>query len=185
LFVNRTIDTIISSLQKANPGKPIKRGRLTITGWSAGGSSLKQILANEEKVKGGVQEVMFSDALHSAMGADMDAGLAPVIEYARKAAADPSKRLVLLSTGVVPGNAKGQQYASTYETGKRIAELVGAGATNDNKFYAGGRPAGTNSIGGFTWVQLFPPGTKDVDEMKQQHGIAHSWGFNNLSELLD
>jgi hypothetical protein len=183
-FVNKAVDTIVSSLQKANPDKIIKRGKLTITGWSAGGSALKQVLVNEDKVKGGVDEVFFSDALHSGLGDALDPGLAGVLAYAQKAATDPSKRLVLLSTGVVPGNSKGQQYASTYDTGRRIAEQVGATETQDNNIYAGGHPAAISQTGGFKWIQLFPPGTKDVQQMKQQHGIAHNWGFNNLSEIL-
>lgn len=185
-FVNRVINTIISTLQKANPEKTIKRGKLTITGWSAGGTSLKQILANENQVKGGVDEVIFSDALHSGMGSNMDQGLQPVLDFARKAALDPNKKIVLVSTGVIPGNTSGQQpYASTYQTGNRIAELVGAQQKNTGDvFYEGGRPASLSQIGGFQWVQLYPPGKYDVNQMKKQHGDAYRWTVANTSNLL-
>lgn len=184
-FVNRAVNTIISSLQKANPGKPVKRGKLTITGWSAGGSALKSVLANEEKVQGGVDEVVFSDALHASRDpAQMDQELAAVANYARKAAKDPNKKLVLVSTGVVPGDKKGQTYASTYETGKRLAELVGAQETNTGgRFYEGGRPAGVSQAGGFQWVKLYEPGKYSVDEMKDQHGYAYRWTTANQTNL--
>jgi len=185
-FVNNSVNTIISTLQRANPDKKIKRGKLTITGWSAGGSSLKQILANEGQVQGGVDEVIFSDALHSETGDGMDNGLQPVIDFARKAAKDPSKKIILVSTGVVPGDSSGSQpYASTYQTGSRIAELIGAQKSDtEDRFYEGGRPAGLSQIGGFQWVQLYSPGQYNVDQMKRQHGDAYRWTVANTGNLL-
>lgn len=183
-FVNRAIDTIISTLQKANPDKSIKRGKLTITGWSAGGSSLKQILANEDKVKGGVNEVVFSDALHSGLGEDIDKGMESVINYAQKAAKDPSKKIVLVSTGVIPGNEKGQTYASTYDTGKRLSDILGAEQVDSDNYYYGGKPSSISGKGGFQWIQLFSPGKYSVDEMKKQHGDAYKWTVANTENLL-
>lgn len=178
-FVNGAVNKIITTLQKANPDKVIKRGKLTITGWSAGGSSLKQILANEDKVEGGVNEVIFSDALHAGLGNQMDAGLASVIDYARKAAKDPSKKITLISTGVVPGDSTGQTMASTYDTGKRVSEMVGASPVTIDRNYRGGDPASVSRSGGFEWVQLFPPGKYSVEEMKRQHRKAYEWGIRN------
>ena len=178
-FVNDAVNKIITTLQKANPDKVIKRGKLTITGWSAGGSSLKQILTNEDKVEGGVNEVIFSDALHAGMGNQMDAGLASVIDYARKAAKDPSKKITLISTGVVPGDRTGQTMASTYDTGKRVSEMVGANPVPVDGSYRGGDPASVSRSGGFEWIQLFPPGKYSVEEMKQQHRKAYEWGIRN------
>ena len=184
-FVNRAVNAIISQLQKVNPDKKIKRGKLTVTGWSAGGTSLKRILTNENKINGGVDEVIFSDALHSAMGNRMDIGLQPIINFAKKAAQDPTKKIILVSTGVIPGDATGQKYASTYETGKRISDIIGAKPQiTNNQFYEGGKPAGLSQLGGFQWIQLYSPGKYKLNEMKKQHGDAYRWTVANTSNLL-
>lgn len=95
--VNQIVSSVLNHLQKQFPDKNIKRGKLALSGFSGGGGAISKIVSQENQIKGGIDSIAIADGLHSKPGSP---GMEAIVEFAKKAQKDPSKKFRLLHTAV-------------------------------------------------------------------------------------
>ena len=114
--INAIISSIMGQLQKKFPDKQIKRGKLIISGFSGGGSVVARAVAERNKIPGGIDGVVINDGLHAKIGSPT---LDSIVDYAKEAQKDPSKKFRIIHTAIKPS------YTSTTQTSDYILQQLG------------------------------------------------------------
>jgi len=114
--INAIISSIMGQLQKKFPDKQIKRGKLIISGFSGGGSVVARAVAERDKIPGGIDGVVINDGLHAKIGSPT---LDSIVDYAKEAQKDPSKKFRIIHTAIKPS------YTSTTQTSDYILQQLG------------------------------------------------------------
>ena len=114
--INAIVSSIMSQLQKKFPDKQIKRGKLIISGFSGGGSVVARVVAERNKIPGGIDGVVINDGLHAKIGSPT---LDSIVDYAKEAQKDPSKKFRIIHTAIKPS------YTSTTQTSDYILQQLG------------------------------------------------------------
>lgn len=114
--INAIVSSIMGQLQKQFPDKKIKRGKLIISGFSGGGSVVARAVAERNKIPGGIDGVVINDGLHAKIGSKT---LDAVVDYAKEAQKDPTKKFRIIHTAIKPS------YTSTTQTADYILSQLG------------------------------------------------------------
>jgi hypothetical protein len=114
--INAIVSSVIGQLQKKFPDKQVKRGKLIISGFSGGGSVVARAVAERNKIPGGIDGVIINDGLHAKIGSPT---LDSIVDYAREAEKDPSKKFRIIHTAIKPS------YTSTTQTSDYILQQLG------------------------------------------------------------
>lgn len=114
--INAIVSSIMGQLQKKFPDKQIKRGKLIISGFSGGGSVVARAVAERNKIPGGIDGVVINDGLHAKIGSPT---LDSIVDYAKEAQKDPSKKFRIIHTAIKPS------YTSTTQTSDYILQQLG------------------------------------------------------------
>ena len=114
--INAMISSVLGQLQKKFPDKQIKRGKLIISGFSGGGSVVARAVAERNKIPGGIDGVVINDGLHAKIGSPT---LDSIVDYAKEAQKDPSKKFRIIHTAIKPS------YTSTTQTSDYILQQLG------------------------------------------------------------
>ena len=148
--VNEMVSQVLHHLQKQFPDKKIKRGKLIISGFSGGGSVVARLIAEKDKINGGINGAIINDGLHSPIGSKT---LDKVVEFAREAEKDPNLKFKLIHTAIKPS------YTSTTETSNYILDKLQLkrNPIEDKSKYEqyGFVPASEAKSGGFEVVQMY------------------------------
>ncbi len=149
-FVNTAVSKVLSFLQRNNPDKQIRRGKLIVSGFSGGGGAIASMLTERNKIKDGIDGVIINDGLHANPGSP---AMNAVLEYAKEAAKNPDKyKLNIIHTAVNPG-----KYISTTNTANYLVQQLGMQRDNynDNWNGVGPKPVSTATQGGVKITQLY------------------------------
>ncbi|MCU0691760.1 MAG: hypothetical protein MUF54_10195 [Polyangiaceae bacterium] len=118
---------LLASIERAmderEATRGLKRGRLALSGWSAGYGAIKQVLA-QPAVRDGVDAVLLADGLHAGFvgpyGRTIHAlRMAPFVAFAEQAV-QGSKLLAIAHSAI-----RTTTYASTTETARYLAAALG------------------------------------------------------------
>jgi len=120
--INELVDKTISYLQAQNPSKHVYRKRLIISAFSGGGGPAGTIISQRNQIKGGLDGVIFNDALHTEIGS---AKMKSIVDFAKECLNDPRKTFKDLHTRIVPWSEKLGRYTSTTETANHILNELG------------------------------------------------------------
>ncbi len=166
--VNEMVGTVLNYLKKQFPDKEIKRGKLIISGFSGGGAVVARLAAEQANIKGGIDGIIINDGLHSEIGSKpLDA----IVEFARQAQKDPSKKFKIIHTAIKPG------YTSTTETADHILKQLGIERQKtDSKNFKdyGFEPASVAQDGGVEIIQMYDkPAPYYVDNRPGSLGDQH------------
>jgi len=164
---------IIHSVLAKKFGDNISLGKLGFGSFSGGYDAVAGVLRDKE-LKDRIDSVIVLDGIHYGQrGKPNKAGMQPWLEYAQKVKDDPSKKFVFVYTAVDPGT-----YASTSDSANYLMENLGVEnkkTSDEQRQFAGVRPAAIGSEGGFHAVQLYdrksdkPGYGYNLKEMKSQH----------------
>lgn len=147
-FINNAVSKILGYLQKYNPDKKIKRGKLVVSGFSGGGGAIANLLTQENQIQGGIDGVLINDGLHSDTKSP---AMKAVLEYAKESLNNPSKKFKLIHTAVNPGT-----YASTTETAEHLLKELKLERKPVEKWDGRGpKPVSAANYGGLEVYQLF------------------------------
>lgn len=113
--VNEMINQVLAHLQKQFPDKKIKRGKLVLSGFSGGGSVVARLIAEKDKIIGGVDAVSINDGLHAPINSKT---MQAVVDFANEAKNDPSKKFKIIHTAIKPS------YTSTTQTADHILKQL-------------------------------------------------------------
>lgn len=171
-WVNKQLGTIHSVLSKKF-GDNISLGKLGFGSFSGGYDAVGNILRDKD-LQDRVDSVVVLDGIHYGQrGKPNKAGMAPWLEYAKKAKEDPSKKFVFLYTAVDHEN-----YASTSDSADYLMNNLGVekkSTSEEQRQFAGVKPAAIANEGGFHAVQLYDRKSDklgygyNLKEMKAQH----------------
>lgn len=167
--VNEMVGSVLNHLKKQFPDKDIKRGKLIISGFSGGGAVVARLAAEKNNIKGGIDGIIINDGLHSEIGS---APLDAIVDFAKEAKKDPSKKFKIMHTAIKPG------YTSTTETADYILKQLGLERhkINNNKEYNsfGFNPASVAKDGGVEIIQMYDkPAPYFVDNRPGSLGDQH------------
>lgn len=176
-FVNDSVSKVLGFIKKQFPDKNVHRGKLIISGFSGGGSAIANILSQKDKVNGPIDGVLFNDALHASPN---DPRLNAIIEYAKEAEKDPSKKFKLIHTAVVPGS-----YASTTDVADYILKQLNLNRKSTDSHGEIG-PVSEAKSGGVTITQLYD--RKDPYMVRDSNGqlkanIPGTAGWQHIKSL--
>lgn len=114
--LNEIVSTIINYLQKQFPDKKIHKKSLVISGFSGGGSVVANMVANRNKIPGGIDGVVINDGLHVDIN---DPRMKAIVDYAKEAQHDKNKKFKIIHTAIKPS------YTSTTQTADYIINQLG------------------------------------------------------------
>jgi hypothetical protein len=181
-WINHAVSTVLAHLQKQFPDKKIKRGKLVVSGFSGGGGAIASIATQRSGVKGGIDGIIINDGLHSKPGS---AGMEAIVEFAREAQKDPTKKFKILHTAIVPWSPKLGRYTSTTESANYILDRLGLERqmeTESTEF--GFKPTSHARSGGVEIVAMHDMPGRSLEESKKQHVDAlkkgHPWLFRDI-----
>lgn len=168
--VNELVGTVLAYLQKQFPDKKIHRGKLIVSGFSGGGSVVARILAERNKIVGGIDGAIINDGLHAPIGSKT---LDAVTDFAREAQKNPNLKFKIIHTAIKPS------YTSTTQTSDYILQQLGLQrqpVTNKEKYQPYGFvPASEAKQGGVEVVQMYdnPKTPYFVDNRPGSLGDTH------------
>lgn len=173
--VNEIIGIINNHLKKQFPDKNIHRGKLTVSGFSGGGSVVGEIVNQRSKINGGIDNVIINDGLHSDFDSDK---MKAILEFAREAQKDPSKKFKLLHTAIGTSG-----YPSTTETADYLIKQLGLQRKNiqnpEEYQQFGFVPKSEIKDGGLEIVQMYDePAPYYVDNRADSLGDQHVKAVN-------
>jgi hypothetical protein len=114
--LNEIVSSIISHLQKQFPDKKVHKKSLVVSGFSGGGSVVANMVANRDKIPGGIDGVVINDGLHVDVN---DPRMKAIVDYAKEAQKDKNKKFKIIHTAIKPS------YTSTTQTADYIINQLG------------------------------------------------------------
>ena len=153
--LNEIVGKVLAYLQKINPDKQIKRGKLAVSGFSGGGSIVSRLVNERSQIPGGIDTVVINDGLHADQNTkDGKARLDALVQFAREAQKDPNKKFKILHSAIDP-----KKYPSSTMTANYILQQLGLERqkTTDPDQYKsyGFIPVSTAKSGGVEVTQMF------------------------------
>lgn len=151
----------------------VSLGKLGLASFSGGYQAVGQIIQDPE-MRSKINSLIIMDGIHEGeRGKPNEQRMQRWLQFAQEAKNDPkNKQFVFIHSAVDPGS-----YASTTDSANYLNQNVGGGSSlqQNNKTYAGVKPANVYNAGGFTSIQLYnkqsdKPGYGYTEkEMKNQH----------------
>lgn len=180
-FVNHAVSSVLSSLQKQFPDKNIHRGKLIISGFSGGGGAIASILSQKNNVNGNIDGIIINDGLHANPGTpEMNA----VLDYAKEAQKDPTKKFRLVHTAVDPG-----KYISTTDTANYLVNQLNLqrNPVSEDWSGVGPKPVSQANSGGVQITQLYdkqqPYMAADANGKVRPNVLGKTSGGQHISSL--
>lgn len=167
-FINSTVAKILNHLRKDYPN--VKLGKLGLSAFSGGYGPVWWALENKSKLVKEPDAIIISDGIHHSTKPG-SAGMKPWVEYAQSAAQDPSKRFIILHSGVQP-----QGYSSTTQTADYILGGIGAARDSATSGYWQSwniQPTSEAQKGGVTILQI--AGKDGNAHMSAGKALPHMW----------
>lgn len=183
-FVNNAVGKIVGYLQKQYPDTKVHRGKLAVTSFSGGGAPTAAILADSKNIVGGPPDaVIFNDAMHTNTDSPE---MAAILDYARKAQQDPSKKFVILHSAIDP-----KKYPSTTATSNYILQNLNLQRRKVNVTspeWKGKAPVSVAHNGGVTILQMYDQPDQYYNDpnrgLEKQHWDSRKAGLYNMDKLL-
>jgi hypothetical protein len=189
-FINTAVSKVLEDLQKKNPDKKVRLGKLTISSFSGGGSATANLLVNRANLPKGTSapKFVFIDGLHAEPDGSV---MKEIVNYAKQVKDNPEAgQLSIVHTAVVPTG-----YASTTQVADYLLNSLGLQKQRVADQGSGDdvHPVAEANQGGLRVVQLYdqnqPYMVKDPasGELKPnvpgtagyQHIKANDWGLRN------
>lgn len=190
-FINNGIAKVLGFLQKKYPDKKLTRGKLAVSWFSGGYAAGRNILAERNKIPGGIDAAISIDGMHDAPGTE---GAKAYLDFAKEVAKDPNKKFVVIHSAVNPG-----KYTSTTQSADYLLNQMNLQRQKIEQWNGQGtKPAGQAELGGFKTIQLYdqeqPYVAKDESGKVRpnvpgktsgwQHIDSLNWGLENAFKEL-
>ncbi len=164
----------------------VSLNKLGVGNFSAGYSGADKLLS-DPVLKNNITDVVSLDGMHyGKSGKINELAMKPWLDFAKSAKNDPNKKFVMLHTSVNPGS-----YISTTETAQYLLDQLGIKRQpyNNEKTFAGIKPASIANNGGVSVVQLYDkddpytingksnaPGTSGYQHIQAARSLPEIWG---------